>query len=219
MIDGTLTPLLVVGAAGHASVVAEAAAVCGRFRLVAYLDTLLDPGPEAEIDGVPLLHSLYAVRDLRIHPRSAVVAVGDNRARLRLCSEMTEGGLELATIVHPAAHVAPSATVGEGTVVLAGAVVSSRARLGRAVIVNTGASIDHDCVLGDGAHLSPGSHLGGWVAVGEGTWLGVGAAVRDRVSVGAWSIVGVGAAVVRDLPDRVVAYGVPARVVRRSEGD
>lgn len=217
MTDAGVEPLLVVGAAGHSSVVAEAAVASGRFRVVAYLETLLEPGPAAELCGVPLLHSLDGVRDLRIQPRSAIVAVGDNRARLRLCFELREQGLELATVVHPAGHVASSATVGEGTVVLAGGVVSSRARVGRAVIVNTGASIDHDCVVGDGAHLSPGSHVGGWVAVGEGTWLGVGVAVRDRVSVGAWSIVGVGSAVVRDLPDRVVAYGVPARVVRGIE--
>jgi acetyltransferase-like isoleucine patch superfamily enzyme len=42
----------------------------------------------------------------------------------------------------------------------------------------------------------------------------VGATLRARIVVGAGSIVGAGAVVVSDLPDGVVAYGVPARVAR-----
>jgi acetyltransferase-like isoleucine patch superfamily enzyme len=34
------------------------------------------------------------------------------------------------------------------------------------------------------------------------------------VRVGRYSLIGAGAVVVRDIPDRVVAYGVPARVIR-----
>jgi acetyltransferase-like isoleucine patch superfamily enzyme len=56
--------------------------------------------------------------------------------------------------------------------------------------------------------------LGGTVHIGAGTHIGVGAVVRNNRSVGEWSVVGVGAAVVTDLPSDVVAYGVPARVVR-----
>jgi acetyltransferase EpsM len=60
-------------------------------------------------------------------------------------------------------------------------------------------------------------HTGGQVELGEGVHLAIGVSVRTRVKVGAWSQIGVGAAVVSDVPARVVAYGVPARVVRRLE--
>ena len=55
----------------------------------------------------------------------------------------------------------------------------------------------------------------GTVVVGRETHLGVGVSVRNNLTLGARSVVGVGAAVVADLPDDVVAVGVPARVVRR----
>jgi UDP-N-acetylbacillosamine N-acetyltransferase len=96
----------------------------------------------------------------------------------------------------------------------AGSVVNPGATLGRNVIVNTCASVDHDCVLEDGVHISPGAHLGGGVTVGRGTWIGIGAVVRDHVMIGAGVTIGAGAVVVKDIPDGVMAYGVPARVVK-----
>lgn len=52
------------------------------------------------------------------------------------------------------------------------------------------------------------------VSIGDGAWLGAGAIVLPGVSVGRDTVVGAGAVVVEDLPDRVVATGNPARVIR-----
>lgn len=57
------------------------------------------------------------------------------------------------------------------------------------------------------------------IALGENVWLGTGVKVLDGVRIGSDVVVGAGAVVAEDLPDRVVAAGVPARVVRsRDEG-
>jgi len=53
------------------------------------------------------------------------------------------------------------------------------------------------------------------IAVGENVWLGAGVKVMDGVRLGRDVVVGAGAVVTEDLPDGVVAVGVPARVVRR----
>jgi acetyltransferase-like isoleucine patch superfamily enzyme len=52
------------------------------------------------------------------------------------------------------------------------------------------------------------------IALGENVWLGTGVKVLDGVKVGRDVVVGAGAVVTSDLPDGVVAAGVPARVVR-----
>jgi acetyltransferase-like isoleucine patch superfamily enzyme len=44
--------------------------------------------------------------------------------------------------------------------------------------------------------------------------VGIGAVIADRVQIGEGSVVGAGSVVLRDVPAGVVAYGVPARVVR-----
>ena len=90
-------------------------------------------------------------------------------------------------------------------------------RIGENVIVNTSASVDHECLIEDGAHIGPGVHLGGRVRVGRAAWIGIGATVIDRSSIGAEAVIGAGAVVVADIPGGVLAYGIPARVIKRVE--
>ena len=93
-------------------------------------------------------------------------------------------------------------------------VITPRARIGRGVLLNTNCSVDHDSLIGDFAHVSAGVTVGARVCVGEEALIGVGAVVLSGCRVGARSIVGAGAVVVRDLPEDVVAFGVPARIMR-----
>jgi acetyltransferase-like isoleucine patch superfamily enzyme len=57
------------------------------------------------------------------------------------------------------------------------------------------------------------------ITLGENVWLGAGAKVLDGVSIGRNVVVGAGAVVTTDLPDGVVAAGIPARVVRGRAGE
>jgi maltose O-acetyltransferase len=53
------------------------------------------------------------------------------------------------------------------------------------------------------------------VSVGDEALVGVGVAIQPHVRIGARSVIGVGSAVVKDVPDDVVAVGVPAKVIRQ----
>jgi virginiamycin A acetyltransferase len=55
------------------------------------------------------------------------------------------------------------------------------------------------------------------VRIGPGAWIGGAAVVM--ADVGRDSVVGAGAVVTRPVPDRTIAAGVPARVIRRRESD
>jgi len=60
----------------------------------------------------------------------------------------------------------------------------------------------------------PATNLAGNVTVGEGCYFGLNSAVINDLSIGEWSVIGAGAVVVKDIPPRVVAVGVPARPTR-----
>ena len=97
-----------------------------------------------------------------------------------------------------------------------GSIIQSDTIIGRHCIINTKASIDHECVINDFVHISPGSVLCGNVIVGEGTWIGAGSIIIPGVKIGKNSIIGAGSVVVKDLPDGVVAYGNPCKVIREN---
>jgi acetyltransferase-like isoleucine patch superfamily enzyme len=63
-------------------------------------------------------------------------------------------------------------------------------------------------------HIAPGAILAGCVAVGECSLVGARVVVLPHRRVGKNVVIGAGAVVTRDIPDDVVAYGSPARVIR-----
>jgi len=204
-------PVIIVGSGGHAKVVIELVRAEGKYRILGC--TGLAEGGFV-LGDVPILGTdavLPAV--LRKGVKSAFVAIGDNRLRLRLLTQMSEMGFELINAVSPNAVVSRSATLGRGIAIMAGAVINASAQIGDGAIINTNAGVDHDCCIGNGAHIGPGSALAGNIEVGRETFLGVGTCVLPGIRIGSRAIIGAGSVVNRDIPDDVTAIGVPARIV------
>ena len=214
----TTLPLVIWGASGHARVVADIVRLSGYFNIVGFLDSI-DPGRKGtEFSCATILGGQEQLEQLRrANVRHTILGIGDCPTRLRLAGIVRQAGFELATAIHPNATLAQDVQVGAGTVMMAGSVVNPGSTLGENVIVNTSSSVDHDCVIQNGVHIGPGARLGGGVTVGEGTWVGIGAVIKDRVKIGRDSIIGAGAVVLKDIPDCVVAFGVPAEVIRKVE--
>lgn len=195
--------LVILGAGGHAAVVAEIAERAGWTVVGVAASDGGDVG-DPDAAGSERLARMMA-EGVRLH-----AAVGSAEVRTRWMARY--GAANFATIVDPTAQVSPSARLGAGCSVGAGAVVNARAVLGDGVIVNTRAVVEHDCTVGACAHIAPGAVLCGAVRIGDGTQVSAGAVVIPARSVGARAMIGAGAVVVRDVPDGATAVGVPARV-------
>jgi sugar O-acyltransferase (sialic acid O-acetyltransferase NeuD family) len=127
---------------------------------------------------------------------------------------------ELISIIHPASSVAKTATIGDGTLILAGAIVNPGCTIGANCIVNTKASLDHDSEMKPYSSILPGVTTGGNVVIGAFSCICVGTAISHRVTVGEHVFVGAGSVVLDDIPSYVLAYGTPAKVVRsRAPGE
>jgi sugar O-acyltransferase (sialic acid O-acetyltransferase NeuD family) len=196
--------LHVIGSGGHATVVIATAEAAG-FRIASVHDDA-----ESRWGQRVLGHAVAGPTSAVLEDPSAlaVLAIGDNTVRRRLA---VRARCRFATVIHPTAVVHPSVVIGEGVVIFAGVIVQPRTTIGAHGILNTACSVDHDCVLGEVVHLAPGVRLAGSVRIGEGGFLGIGSVVIPGISIGGWTTVGAGAAVARDLDERVVAVGVPAR--------
>lgn len=185
------------------------AVIAGWATAAAFLDEI---NPDGVVRGLPVRHP-----DSAEEGNEFVVGIADPSVRRRLVGALEKQGLRARTVVHPRAAVAPETHLGPGCVVLANAYVSSSVTLGAHVQVNYNATVGHDCVLEDFVSVYPGANVGGNVTIGAGATIGSGAVVRDRLEIGAGTFVGAGAVVVSDLPEGVVAYGVPARAVRPAD--
>ncbi|HMO00214.1 MAG TPA: NeuD/PglB/VioB family sugar acetyltransferase [Miltoncostaeaceae bacterium] len=214
---GTLTPIVGVGAGGHAKSAIDAIESVFRFRVVALLDA--DPAlAGTTVLGNPVLggDALAALRAGGVeHAFVGLGGAGDTSARRAGGALLRDAGFVLPAIVHRTATVARSARLADGVQVLAGAIVGADSRLACDALVNAGAILGHDADVGEAAHVASGARLGGGVTVGAGAHVGTGAVVLQGRTIGTGAVVAAGAVVLEDVPDSGRVAGVPARPIRR----
>ncbi|MGD8776713.1 MAG: acetyltransferase [Syntrophobacterales bacterium] len=171
------------------------------------------------VNGAPIVGGLEFILD-HFGPRDEViVAMGNNKERLLLGDKLEADGLKFGNAIHNSTVIMESGEIGGGCMLLAHTVVNTGAKLGKHVIVNTGAIVEHDSIIKDGVQLGPGVSMGGRVVVEKSAFIGTGAVLAPRIRVGEGTVVGAGSVVVKDLPPSVLAYGVPARLIREIDDD
>jgi UDP-N-acetylbacillosamine N-acetyltransferase len=209
--------IFVYGASGHGKVVADILISKGDTEFAGFVDDR-EELRGTKVLGFEVLGDGEWLHQESLNSRVAVaLGTGENRSRLLLAERCSRWGIEIVNLVHPAATVSRAAQLGPGTVVMAGAVINPGAKVGAGVIVNSGAVVEHDVQVGDYAHVAPNAAMGGASRLGALSHLGLGAVVLQCVCIGSHTVVGAGAVVVRNLPDQVVAMGIPARVHRQLE--
>ena len=199
--------VIIVGAGGHAKVIADIVRKSGD-NLVGFLDDTKEAGTEffdAFILGNTDSYSEYCDKEF-------IIAIGNNAIREKVAAKMKNA--TFYTAIHPTAVIGEGAFIGEGTCVMANAVINADAKVGKHCILNTASVVEHDNLLSDFVHISPAVALAGTVSVGERTWIGIGAKVKNNTDICADVIVGAGAVVVKDITEEGTYVGVPARKVK-----
>ena len=55
------------------------------------------------------------------------------------------------------------------------------------------------------------------IRIGDNVWIGGGAIIMPGVTIGNHVVIGAGSVVTKDIPDHVIAYGNPCRVIRENK--
>jgi sugar O-acyltransferase (sialic acid O-acetyltransferase NeuD family) len=140
-----------------------------------------------------------------------VIGLGDTAPRRELADLLIGRGARLATVIHPTAWVAPTATIGAGVVIAPFAFVGPGAQIGDLSVLNTYASVGHDSEIGRCCVLGPYAVTNGWVILEDEVFLATHATVTPRRRVGSGSSVAAGSVVYRDVEPGSLASGNPAR--------
>ena len=63
--------------------------------------------------------------------------------------------------------------------------------------------------------VGPGTTIAGKVNIGDGCFIGAGVTIIPGVKIGKSVYVGAGSTVISDIPDDFMAYGTPAKPIRK----
>ncbi|KAA1246934.1 NeuD/PglB/VioB family sugar acetyltransferase [Aquimarina sp. RZ0] len=213
--------VLVIGASGHAKVIVEAIELGQEYEVYGFIDSY--KSTSEKVLGYEIFGKEEIIPDLMNKGvNKAIIGIGDNWTRFLMYEKLSQTcpKLEFISVIHPSAVISPYSEIGRGTVILASGIVNTDAVVGDFCIINTKATFGHDCIMKNFSSLASGATIGGAVHVGEFTAVSLGVTVLQKLSIGKHSVIGAGAVVTNDVKDYRVAYGVPAKIIRkRNEGE
>lgn len=102
-----------------------------------------------------------------------------NYARFDLWAKLRLAGYRCATLVHPAASVDPSATIGDNVLIGPNAAIEPGSSIGAGTIIHAGALVGTSSRIGAWCWLARGAVVGAQGAVGEHVVLGSGVQLHE----------------------------------------
>ncbi|HLK69620.1 MAG TPA: acetyltransferase [Bryobacteraceae bacterium] len=211
--------IFIFGASDHARVVIDIVEREGRYRIAGLLDSYKPKG--YRVGGHEVLGSEDDLAGLIASTgiRRGIVGIGDNWTRRKITHAIrcADRNFEFVTAIHPSAYITPGSILGAGTIVMGKAWIGIDLQIGEGCVVSTKASFEHDSTMADFSSLGAGVTCGGNVHLGYCSALCIGVTVIHGVHIGRNTVVGAGSTVLNDLPDGVVAYGLPAKAIRERQ--
>ena len=197
-------PVIIIGAGGHAKVLANALKLSLReilgvvtpdLKVGSYFFNLKVLGD----DSVIFDHS-----PAEIELVNGVGALPGQNLRLKLTEQMYEKEYVFAKVTHPSAIIAADVVLYEGSQIMAGVVIQPGTIIGKNTIINSGSIIDHDCRIAENCHIAPGVVCSGGVNIEKNAHIGTGSRIIQNIKVGEGSIVAAGSIVYKNVGSGVV---------------
>lgn len=218
---GKKQKIILIGGGQHCNVVLYNIVAQGQYE-VACIAEIDHSKCGRTINGIPIVefenfNALYMRKlEEQFDTNLFFISFGAMIYRKKVFEFSINNGWKPINIIHPNAVVSPDAHIGKGVLIECGCLITPSPIIGDNVVINTGSQVNHDNIIGNHVYIASGVVLSGGVTIGDNTLLDDGVIVTLGKSVGKNSLIGAGAVVTKDIPDGVVAYGNPCKVIREN---
>ncbi len=134
--------------------------------------------------------------------------------KIKIIQSLSPDMSKFINVIHSGLDISMTSFIGIGALINSKVSIAAHTTIGDFVSINRHVSIGHHTVISDYCSINPGTNIAGNVTIGEGTTIGMGTNVLHLVKIGKNTIIGAGSVVTKDIPDNVVAYGSPCKVIR-----
>jgi sugar O-acyltransferase (sialic acid O-acetyltransferase NeuD family) len=134
--------------------------------------------------------------------------------KIKIIQSLSPDMSKFINVIHSGLDISMTSFIGIGALINSKVSIAAHTTIGDFVSINRHVSIGHHTVISDYCSINPGTNIAGNVTIGEGTTIGMGTNILHQVKIGKNTIIGAGSVVTKDIPDNVVAYGSPCKVIR-----
>lgn len=173
-----------------------------------------------QVGGVPVLGPVRLLETLKESDdvRAVYCPLGNNKLRVKFLMYARELGYEIPNYIHSSVIISPNVTIGKGVYILLGTTIMPHTVIKDYVMISMGVRLAHHNVLEEGVFLSTGCNFGASIHANNYAYCGISSTIMTGVrELGEDCLIGAGAVVIKDVPDKAVVAGVPAKVLKFKE--
>lgn len=173
-----------------------------------------------QVRGVPVLGPVRLLETLKESDdvRAVYCPLGNNKLRVKFLMYARELGYEIPNYIHSSVIISPNVTIGKGVYILLGTTIMPHTVIKDFVMISMGVRLAHHNVLEEGVFLSTGCNFGASIHANNYAYCGISSTIMTGVhELGEDCLIGAGAVVIKDVPDKAVVAGVPAKVLKFKE--
>jgi len=211
--------IVLFGGGSHCRCVIDIIEANNEFLIVGIIDSIAKIG--SEISNHKVIgrqdNLLILIEEYKID--GGVVSLGDNYARMKIVKEILGQCPDFIffNVIHPSAIISNTVTFGNGNVIMQGVIINVGATIKNHCIINTGSQFEHFSTMANYSSISAGVITGGYVKLKKYASIALGVTVFDRITIGRNAVVGSGSLVTKDIEENCLAYGVPAKFIRKRQ--
>jgi sugar O-acyltransferase (sialic acid O-acetyltransferase NeuD family) len=117
-------------------------------------------------------------------------------------------------IISTNSFLASTVSIGNGCLISHMCVIDSYAKISNFVTINRCSSIGHHTFVDEFTTINPNTHIAGNCKIGKNVQIGMSVTIIDDISIGNNSIIGANSFVNKNIPDNVLVYGSPAKIIK-----
>lgn len=172
------------------------------------------------VKGVPVLGGVDLLQTLKstYGVEAVYCPIGNNKLRVKFLQYAKELGYKTPNYIHPSVIISPNVTIGDGVYILLGTSIMPYTVIKDYVMISMNVGLAHHSILENGVFLSTGCNFGASIHANKYAYCGISSTIMTGIKeLGEDCLIGAGAVVIRDVPDRAVVAGVPAKVIKYKE--
>lgn len=216
-------PVIIIGGAGHGSVI-EACIKDNRNRygnfewdIAGFCNDFDD-----KVDGYPVLGKLVDIPCLLnegYYFSWGVHLIGRNVKTANLFDKLNIPDDRWATIIHNTAFIDDTVTLDPGVFVMYNAYIAPRTHIGKCTMIKANTNIGHDVNIGAISHIAMGATIVSCVDIGYCSDVAVSSTILANNKIGDYAMLGASSLATHDIPDYEIHVGTPAKFLKRMRED
>lgn len=127
-----------------------------------------------------------------------------------------KNNIKILSFIHKSVKLMGKNTIGEGVIIFPDCYIGYKSDIGEGCIIQSGCRVEHHNSLGNFCNINPNLTTGGFTKIGNYCEINISVDIVNKISIGDFSIIGAGSLCLKNIKNKEIHYGRPAKFVRKN---